>query len=362
MSEAICLISFSVIGEVVYDKEELSMQEKKKNFLLIYALGIVIVIILAAIMLVTSRENRQEPRESLTIGIGTWAGFATGIVGKEQNLFQGINVDTKILDDNTARHSALQSGDIDIMISSVDVFAQEAAQGIKGDVILVTDESWGGDGIVVTKKIKKPEELKGKKVAYARGTPSHYLIHKILIKHNLSLNDIEHIQVDDPGRAGDVFLSGDVDAAVTWEPFLSKIAESGKGHVLATTKDYPEIIVDVLIASRGISKDNETLKHFIDGWMKSVEFIESYPDEAAAIMAKGLSIPTEDIQGMMLGLKYADRERNGHFFSSPKPNSTRLAELLDQAGSYWESVGIVKEPVPGATRVSGVACEYFSSE
>lgn len=335
------------------------MNSTKPQFLIVYGLLIAAMVFIASVVF---PKACQEPQETVTVGIGTWAGFATGMVGMEQNLFNGLKVETKVLDDNAARHSAFQSGSIDIMISSIDVFAQEAAQGIKGDVFLITDESWGGDGIVAKKEITKPADLRGKKVAYARGTPSHYLIYKVLQSNGLSLDDIKHVQVDDPGRAGDAFLSGDVDAAVTWEPFLSKVAESGKGHVLATTKDYPEITVDVLIASPELAKDKETLRRFIEGWLKSVDYIQLHQDEAVTIMAKGLNLPAEDVQGMMMGLKFADRERNRYFFGSMQPKDTRIAKLLDEAGAYWKSVGIVKEPVAGASRVSPVACKYLTEK
>lgn len=337
---------------------------KKTNpiFLLFYSLAIVMMVIAGFVFFPAVREEPQETitQETITIGIGTWAGFATGMVGMEQNLFHGLKVETRILDDNVARHSAFQSSFIDIMISSIDVFSQEAAQGIRGKVFLITDESWGGDGIVAKSEIKEEKDLRGKKIAYARGTPSHYLLHKVLKRNGMNMNDIEHVQVDDPGRAGDVFLSGGVDAAVTWEPFLSKVAESGKGHILATTMDYPEIIVDVLVASAKLANAEETLHRFMDGWLKSVEYIKKHPDGAAGIMAKGLNLPIEDVQGMMTGLKFADRNRNQYFFDVEQPANTRLAKLFDEAGSYWKSVGIVDKPMEGATRISPTASRYFN--
>lgn len=334
----------------------------KRTVLVVIILLVVIASVVGVVYFLRSTGQGPSRLPTVRVGIGTWAGFATGIVGMEKNLFEGLKVDTKVLDDNAARHSAFQSGAIDIMISSIDVFAQEAAQGIKGEIFLITDESWGGDGIVAKIEITKPEDLKGKKVAYARGTPSHYLLYKVLQSKGLSLNDIQQVQVDDPGRAGDAFLSGDVDAAVTWEPFLSKVAESAKGHILATTKDYPEIIIDVLIANPELAKDKETMRRFIEGWLKSVDYIKAHQDDATKIMAKGLNLPVGDVQGMMMGLKYADRERNIHFFNSPQPKDTLIARLLDEAGAYWKSVGIVQEPVDGTTGVSGVACGYFSGK
>lgn len=320
---------------------------------------IVILFILFSVLLLI--RGCAKPKGELSVGIGTWPGFATAMVGMEKGLFENITVETRILDDSTARHSAFQSGDIDIMISSIDVYSQEAARGIGGVVFLVTDESYS-DGIVVTEKIKTIADLKGKKIAYAQATPSHYLLLKVLDDAGIALSEIKQVIVDDPGRAGDAFLGGAVDAAVTWEPFLSQVVESGKGHILLTTKDYPDIIVDILVASDKLAANEKLLKQFMDGWLKSVDFIKANPKEAAKIMSKGLNLPVEDVEGMMAGLRYADRERNAYFFNSAQPGQTRLARIFNDAGKYWLEVKIIEKPIPAAGRISPTACTYFQGK
>ena len=331
----------------------------KSNKWLISVIVLVLVVVIAG-TLWTLRPDIVHERDSLTIGIATWAGFGTGIVGMEKGFFPNIEIETKTLDDARARQAAFVSGDIDIMISSVDLFAQEAAKKIAGMAFLVTDESQGGDGIVAKAEIKSVADLRGKKVAYAHGGPSDYLLFKVLDDAGVALNEVNRIAVDDPSRAGEVFLSGDVDAAVTWEPFLSNTVESGKGHILITTKEKPEIIVDILIASDKFAADEKLLRDFMDGWLKTVDYIKANPEEAAAIMAKGLNLPVEDVQGMMAGLKFADKDRNKYFFSSAQPKDTHVAKLFNEAGAYWKSADIVKEPVDGASRVSLTACHYFT--
>ena len=151
-----------------------------------------------------------------------------------------------------------------------------------------------------------------------------------------------------------------MDAAVTWEPFLTNTAESGKGHILATTKDYPEIIVDILVASDKLAADEKLLRQFMEGWLNSVDYIKKHPDEAAAIMAKGLNLSVDDVKGMMAGLRFADRERNRYFFDKAGPAGSRVARLFDEAGKYWKSIDVVEQPVKGPSRVSETACSYFN--
>ncbi len=330
-----------------------------KNKTLITVIIIFFLVLGTGILLYLSRT----PTQSITIrlGIGTWPGFATAMVGMDKGFFDNIIVENKILDDSTARHSAFQSGDIDIMISSIDVYSQEAAQGIGGVIFLVTDESFG-DGIVATEEIKSIADLKGKKIAFAQATPSHYLLLKVLDDAGIAFSEIKQVIVDDPGRAGDVFLSGAVDAAVTWEPFLSQVVKSGKGHILLTTKDYPDIIVDILVANDKLAANEELLKRFMDGWLKSVDYIKAQPNEAVQIMGKGLNLPVEDVEGIMAGLRYADRGRNAHFFNSTQPGQTQLASIFNDAAKYWQVVKIIEKPIPAVGRISPIACRYFQSK
>ena len=330
---------------------------------LIVIIGIAPIVIVGALVVISFlRPSTVLNVNELKIGIATWAGFGTGMVGMEKELFGDVVVETKILDVSTARNSAFISGGIDIMISSVDLYAQEAAQKITGQVFLISDESMGGDGIVAADNIKTAADLKGKKVAFNRGGPSDYLLYKALSDKGVGLNEIIQIEVDDPSKAGDAFLGGSVDAAVTWEPFLSQVVKSGKGHILLTTKDYPDIIVDILVASDKLAANDKLLKQFMDGWLKSVDFIKANPKEAAKIMSKGLNLPVEDVEGMMAGLRYADRERNAHFFDSAQPGQTRLAGIFNDAGKYWQEVKIIKKPIPAAGRISPTACTYFQNK
>ena len=328
-----------------------------KNFSVLSVLLVIFVAVLISSCILVKKER------GIRIGIATWPGFATGYVGMEKGFFgKDLIVTTKILDNMPARHSAFQSGDIDIMISSADGYAQEAAQGITGRLILITDESWGGDGIVCSEDIKSPADLKGKKIAFARATPSHFLLLKVLDDAKIPLSDVELIEVDDPGRAGDAFLGGAVDAAVTWEPFLSQVVESAKGHILLTTKDYPDIIVDILVASDKLAANEELLVRFMDGWLKSVDYIKTHPKEAAQIMSKGMNIDVEDVEGMMAGLRYADHVRNAHFFDSTQPGQTRLANIFNDAGKYWQEIEIIEKPVQAVDRISPTACKFFQGE
>ncbi|MDQ3819939.1 MAG: ABC transporter substrate-binding protein, partial [Acidobacteriota bacterium] len=268
----------------------------------------------------------------------------------EKGFFQDVDVQYRIIDDLNARHAAFRSGDMDVMASSIDLWVQERAQGLDGRAFIVTDESAGGDGIVAKPSIKTPADLRGKKVAFARATPSHYLLYKVLERAQLTPSDISQVKVEDPGNAGQAFLGGSVDAAVTWEPFLTQVRESSNGHVLATSKEFPGTIVDVLVVSPKLLNQPDVLDRFIRGWLQSVAYIKAHPDESARIIAKGLNSKEDDIQGMMSGLQFADADRNRYFFCSDKLADSQLAKVILDAGGFWKQQGLIPT-VPEADNI-----------
>jgi NitT/TauT family transport system substrate-binding protein len=332
------------------------MTVPRRSWKLYVAICIAACCLAGAVAFWRHQESPKEPT-TISIGIATWPGFASGMVGKEKGFFEGVDLQYRTIDDLTARHAAFRNGDLDIMISSMDSWVLEKAQGLDGKVFLVTDESAGADGIVVGSRIGSIADLRGKRVAFARATPSHYLLFKALEKAGMTPADIVQVQMDDPGVAGQAFLGGKVDAAVTWEPFLTQVRDSGKGKVLVSSAEFPGTIVDVLVASPKLLQRPEVLDQVIRGWLKSVEYVKSHPGESTMIMAKGLNVKTEDAQGMMAGVRFADTARNRYFFTSNDPAKSPLAFVAVDAGKFWQHQGIISSVPEASSLISGILNE-----
>lgn len=287
----------------------------------------------------------------LHVGIATWPGFGPGFIAKEKGFFGDLPVEFSILDDFSARQAAFSSGQTQATISTLDSFAYESAKGVEGKAALVLDESFGADAVVAKPTIKTAADLKGKKIAFTKGSPSHFFLMVYLQKHGMSLKDVETVEVDDPGRAGEAFVSGSVDAAVTWEPNVSQIVDTGKGQVLDSTRKTPGLIVDIMVFSpKALAERERDVQRFIDGWLRAVAFIEENPKEAYAIMAKGLKIPEADFPQMAQGLRYADRAMNDRWLV--KGDAKAAIDLFDSATSVWKGAGLIERLPAGRDHIT----------
>lgn len=302
----------------------------------------------------------------LVVGINTWAGHAPGIVanlglggGAKSSIYlskYGLEVEFKLLEDPQAKLAAFVKGDIDIMWDTVDSWAREASalaeQGKSGKAIIQQDWSRGGDGIVSLQSIKSIEDLKGKKVATTRYTPSHWLLLYMLSQSGLSAPDKAEIEKNlvytaEAPLAAAAFKSKNVDAAVTWEPDLSGAvkARAEEAHVLVSTAAATNVIADCLVAQTELTeKAPETVAAFLHGWFDGIEFISKDPAQAYQLVGKALKLSEEDISGMLAGLKLTAFADNALFFGLDG-NRSQFESLFNTAFIVWRKQGVVSKAV-----------------
>jgi NitT/TauT family transport system substrate-binding protein len=302
----------------------------------------------------------------LKVAINTWAGHAPGLVangglepGAANSLYKkryGLDVEFILIEDPVAKLGAFIKGDVDIMWDTVDSFANEASrlaeQNIKAKSILQEDWSRGGDGIVALKSIRSVEDLKGKKIATTKFTPSHFLLLYLLAQSGLSPNDRAQIERDlvftaEAPQAAAAFKAKQVDAAVTWEPDLSGAvaARGDEAHILVSTTAATNVIADTLVARQElIDQAPRTVQDFVAGWFDALSVMKEDPQGANQIVGKALKLAPEDVSGMLSGLKLTPFADNAQFYglAGPKPY---FNTLFDAAFIIWRKKGVVTKAV-----------------
>ena len=133
--------------------------------------------------------------------------------------------------------AAQTGGSLDVgwMAETPLVFAQAAGSSVKVvGVSRIVDGKGSGYALVVRpdSPIRSVADLKGKSVAYMRGTVLHYMVARLLEDAGLSLNDIKSVQVT--GLGASLLNNGSVDALTLTEPFLTDLQEEGEVRVIAT--------------------------------------------------------------------------------------------------------------------------------
>jgi sulfonate transport system substrate-binding protein len=167
------------------------------------------------------------------------------------------------------------------------VFA--AASKARIVIIGATESRLTGQAIVVPKDspLRSPAELKGKKVAVAKGSSANYHLLSVLKKNGLGFDDIQP-QYLQPADALTALTGGRVDAWATWEPYTAQAELENGARILADGRGYTNGY-GFQVTSKNTLKDKRrtaALKDFLARYQRAIQWSNTHPDQWAAIWAK----------------------------------------------------------------------------
>jgi NitT/TauT family transport system substrate-binding protein len=300
-----------------------------------------------------TNTSSQPGARKYRIGLGPWIGFGPLYLAQDKGFFKdaGCEVELIVLTGIAERNSALKSGRIDALAAPVDYFVLSAGNNLEATIVMAIDESVGGDGIVARKEITRFEDLRGKRLAFQRGLPSEFFVRALLLQHGVKLNEVRTVDME-TDQAGAAFISGKVDAAAVWEPWLTKASEQGGGHVLASTKEFPNLIVDCLgFNQKRLAEDQAGAKAVVDAIFRAINYWKEHPEEADAVMAPHFQLDPQKYAAILTGARFCDVARNREFFgTADKPGP--IFSVAERASEIWGEAGTIKAPVKAASIIS----------
>ncbi|HEY8805580.1 MAG TPA: aliphatic sulfonate ABC transporter substrate-binding protein [Clostridium sp.] len=174
------------------------------------------------------------------------------------------------------------------------------ASGQKTNVI--ANASYGEKTLALIVKpdsiIKDAKELKGKKVAYVKGSYGHHLLGLVLENAGLTLNDVESINLP-VADISTAVTSGEVDAGVVWEPSLTKAVNAGQVKVLIDGTGIKRANV-FFIANENFAKSNpKIIEAYVKALNKASEYIKSNSKEAAKVIQPDINISANELANLI---------------------------------------------------------------
>lgn len=288
----------------------------------------------------TAASGSSAKAAPIKLAFSTWNGYIGLVIGVKEGFFDdaGVHVEYTVVEDPVQRFNAFKAGSLNAIATTVDTFSRTYANGVPSVMVLGLDASVGGDGIVAKKDITSVEQLKGQTVAVSQGSTSQWLLAYVLDQHGLSLDDVKQTDLTS-GDAGAAFVAGSVPVAVTWEPWLSKAEQNPDGHVLASTKEYPDIITDEVAFSPDFIKENpDSIKAFLKGYAMAVDFLNSNPDEAIADVTEYLGQSPEDVKATMETVPIWSIEDSKKFFGTADSPGA-VYDIFTKSAKFWQELG-----------------------
>ncbi len=179
-----------------------------------------------------TEEPAEAPADPITLRVGYMANYAslwavmTGIKG---GYFEeeGITVQLTEFGDGPSEIAAMEGGSIDL------AYIGKGAHRlcITGSAIIFAPSSvHTTDRLVCAADsgIETVEDLAGKRIGYSAGSSSETTLDNALATAGLTRDDVT-LNALDPGYIVPAMISGDIDVAVTWNPYTAMCLEQAEG-------------------------------------------------------------------------------------------------------------------------------------
>ncbi len=207
---------------------------------------------------------------------------------------QGITVSWSEFTSGPPLLEALGAGALDFGATGdvPPLFAQAAGGALY--YVGVYRGSPAGSAILVRKDspIKTLEDLKGKKVAFKRGSSAHNVTVKVLRKAGLKPDDVEQLDLAPPDAAA-AFKNGSIDAWSIWDPYLA-IAEADPDTRILTTAEGIVDSYSYFLANKDFTDENGTvIVNVLDELAKVGRSAQDNLDATIKELSEITGVPTE---------------------------------------------------------------------
>lgn len=234
------------------------------------------------------------------VRIGFQKGGGLALIMKKQGLLdralapKGVTVKWIEFPAGPQMLEALNAGSLDIGATGAPppVFAQAAG----ADLVYVAAEPppVTSEAIIVRpdSPIRSVAQLRGKKVAFQRGSGSHLLLVAALEKAGMRIRDVQAIYLA-PAEARAAFEAGAVDAWVIWDPYLAAAQKAYRPRVLADRTGLLPAYGFYLASRPFLQRAPDVVSIVLDQFAQAGQWANTHRQDMIALMAPQVGVPVD---------------------------------------------------------------------
>ena len=152
---------------------------------------------------------------------------------------------------------------------------------------------------------ENPSTLKGKKIGVVLGTVGEIYLTRLLSKGSLTDKDVVSVN-GRPADLNNLFLRGDLDAIVSWEPWVARAIKAAESKSENTDVGQPVVYMDpslytlrfnIVTTKEKLDKNRDAIVKFLRACVKAGEFISDNPAESRLLVEDWLKMSGTDLDG-----------------------------------------------------------------
>jgi NitT/TauT family transport system substrate-binding protein len=316
------------------------------------------VLLAAALGLSLGPGCAPEERPPLRIAVNVWPPYELFYLARERGFFrdQGVQVELVDFSSYSGVLRAYHQGQIDGLLASLNEIQVKDNFQDPPAVVLTADYSAGGDALIARPEFRGVADLRGRRVAYEESALGSYMLERSLAAGGLTPADVV-LSNRLPEESEADFNEGRVDAVVTYEPFLGRLVQGGSARVLASTRDMPGEIVDVLALRRSVIRGRgDQVRALVRAWFMALNDLHADPAAAAAVMARREGLSPEEFLRALDSTVIPDRRENLRLLGTTRTPGD-LHRVADRLGEFLLRRGLARDAARGSEILDGSVLE-----
>jgi NitT/TauT family transport system substrate-binding protein len=253
----------------------------------------------AAFVLWQASAAAQAPAKVL-VGTQPYPGEANIFVAKAKGFFEeaGATVDDRKMQSGRLTMDAMLSGSLDIAtpVETGPMFA--IANGT--DLVILAQCSTNHEEVKPVVRtaagVKGAADLKGKRLGYGAGSSNQFAMYNWLKVGGVAAEDATLVNLQ-PADLVTGLISGDLDVAFTWEPFLTAAVDKGAGKVVVIDGQGLYQSRLLLVARRNWAQQNsKAVAALLTALLRADAWIKANRAEAVKITADAISMDPKALE------------------------------------------------------------------
>ena len=282
----------------------------------------------------SSHAQAAAAPDRIRIGLSSFTPINAALwIAEEKGLFKKYGIESEVVligGASAGGVSSLIAGDVQFLGGGGGGVISAALGG--ADVIMIGSiVNKGVQRVVARSDIRRPEDLRGKKIGITRlGAASHLVLLIMLRNWNMTTNDVQTLQIGSSPAMMAALEKGGIDAAVLTEPTFFFADDQGY-RTLADLADMDIYYLHSMIdTTRTYLRNHRDLAlRVMKGYVEGIAYFKKNRKESIDVLAKKLrTAPAQT--------KYLERSHtlytSGYFENAPYVSLKGVTTLLDFYG------------------------------
>ncbi|MBU1236803.1 MAG: NrtA/SsuA/CpmA family ABC transporter substrate-binding protein [Gammaproteobacteria bacterium] len=237
-----------------------------------------------------------------TLRLGAYEGDVGALpwIAQDQGFFRKVGLDVQLQGNASGKDAtdALRAGQTDVAMASEFVVASRSFS--EPDLRVLGSASFYRNKGVVGRRdrgISVPTDLKGKRIGVTSPSGAEYSLTVFLAMYGLTVQDVDIVKLPPQGLV-EAIGTGDIDAAITWEPHVGAIEAALGPNGISFQGDGLDVYLLLVTRQQVADANSKAIAKLFRALVLAEEWARDHPEEAKGFIAARFKLDPAYVNSM----------------------------------------------------------------